>query len=181
VGYNKHGNVGGGVTAKGILDNELTSFRYVLLPVKNSSFMRSLCEVNKFSTHWAGHFILAGCPSSWVISESGRVFEVNVIILFLWFDSPSGPGPPHFRGFAIAVRHTTLGRTPLNGWSAQRIDLYLTTPNTYKKHTSMLQARFEPAIPAPERTQTHALDRATRGIGHVTMWQAKLLILERGK
>jgi len=27
---------------------------------------------------------------------------------------PSGPGPPHFRGFMITLRHTTHGRTPLD-------------------------------------------------------------------
>jgi hypothetical protein len=27
--------------------------------------------------------------------------------------APSGPGPPHYRGFTITRRHTTLGRTPL--------------------------------------------------------------------
>ena len=28
--------------------------------------------------------------------------------------APSGPGPPHYRGFTITFRHTTLGRTPLD-------------------------------------------------------------------
>ena len=31
-----------------------------------------------------------------------------------WRNSPSGPGSPHFRGFTIALRHTTHGRTPLD-------------------------------------------------------------------
>jgi hypothetical protein len=26
----------------------------------------------------------------------------------------SGPQPPHYRGFTITLRHTTLGRTPLD-------------------------------------------------------------------
>ena len=26
---------------------------------------------------------------------------------------PRGPGPPHYRGFKITLRHTTLGITPL--------------------------------------------------------------------
>jgi hypothetical protein len=30
----------------------------------------------------------------------------------------SGPGPPHYRGLTITLRHTTLGRTPLDEWSA---------------------------------------------------------------
>jgi hypothetical protein len=48
--------------------------------------------------------------------------------------APSGPGPPDCRGFTITLRHTTLGRTPLDEWSARRRDLYLTTHNTHKRH-----------------------------------------------
>jgi hypothetical protein len=35
----------------------------------------------------------------------------------------------------------------------------------HSQETSMPQAGFEPAIPASERPQTHALDRAATGIG----------------
>jgi hypothetical protein len=62
-------------------------------------------------------------------------------------------------------RHTTQGRTPLDKWSARLRDLYLTKHNTHKRQTSIPPAEFEPAIPASERPQTHALDRATTGIG----------------
>jgi hypothetical protein len=42
-----------------------------------------------------------------------------------------GLGRLIFRGFTITLyRHTTLGRTPLDEWSARRRDLYLTTHNT---------------------------------------------------
>jgi hypothetical protein len=61
--------------------------------------------------------------------------------------------------------HTTIGRTPLDEWSARRRDLYLTTHNTHKRQTSRLPAGFEPAIPASGRPQTHALDRAVTWIG----------------
>jgi hypothetical protein len=54
-------------------------------------------------------------------------------------------------------RHTTVGRTPLDEGSARRRDLYLTAHNTYNRQTSMPSAGFEPAIPAGERLQTHAL------------------------
>jgi hypothetical protein len=36
-------------------------------------------------------------------------------------------------------RRTTVGRTPLNEWSARRRDLYLTTHNTHNRQTSMLR------------------------------------------
>jgi hypothetical protein len=53
----------------------------------------------------------------------------------------------------------------LDEWSARRRDLYLTTHNTQKIHTSMLLTWFEPAIPASDCPQTHALNDATTGIG----------------
>jgi hypothetical protein len=28
--------------------------------------------------------------------------------------APTGPGAPHYRGFAIILRHTTIGRTPVD-------------------------------------------------------------------
>ena len=54
----------------------------------------------------------------------------------------------------------TVCRTPLDGWSHRRRDLYLTTHNTYKIQTSMSPAGFEPVNTAREQPQTHALDRA---------------------
>jgi len=71
----------------------------------------------------------------------------------------------HCRCFTITLRHTTLGRTPLDEWSARRRDLYLTTPSTHNRQTSMPYVGFEPAIPASVRTQTHAWDCAANGIG----------------
>jgi hypothetical protein len=69
------------------------------------------------------------------------------------------------RDFTITLRHTTVGRTPLDEGTARRRDLYLTTHNTHKRQTSMPSARFEPTIPVSERPQTYALDRAATGIG----------------
>ena len=78
----------------------------------------------------------------------------------------------------IALRHTTLSRTPLDEWPARRRDLYLTTHNTQKRHTSMSPGGFEPAVPTSERPQAHALDRAATGIGrtHYT-FRKEILIL----
>jgi len=50
------------------------------------------------------------------------------MFFLLWRNSPSGQRPPHYRGFTITVKHTTLGRTPMDELSARRRDLYLTTP-----------------------------------------------------
>ena len=62
-------------------------------------------------------------------------------------------------------RRTTVGRTPLDEWSARRRDLYLTTHNTHNRQTSMPPVGFEPTISAGERPQTYALDRAATGTG----------------
>ena len=66
----------------------------------------------------------------------------------------SGPRSPHYRVFTITFRHTTLGRTPLDEWSARRRDLSLTTHYNHKRQTSLPPAGFETAIPASERPHT---------------------------
>ena len=56
-----------------------------------------------------------------------------------------------FVRFLITLRHTTLGRTPLEEWSDRRGDLYLKTYITHNRQTSMPPAGFEPTIPASKR------------------------------
>jgi hypothetical protein len=84
---------------------------------------------------------------------------------FPWIGSSSGLRPTKCWYLEITPRHTTLGRTPLDEGSSQRRDLYPTMHNIHKRKTSMPPARFEPAIPASERSQIHTLDRAATGIG----------------
>ena len=48
-------------------------------------------------------------------------------------------------------RRTTVGRAPLDEWSARRRDLYLTTHNTHNRQISMPPVRFEPTMSADER------------------------------
>jgi len=83
--------------------------------------------------------------------------------------APSRPGPPHYRGFTITLRHTTVGRTPLDEWSARHRDLYLTTHNTHKRQAYLHPAGFEPTIPASELPQTHALEKAATEIGPILL------------
>jgi hypothetical protein len=85
------------------------------------------------------------------------------IISFQGATAPSGPGPPHYRGSTTTFRDTTVGRTPLDEWSARWRDLCLTTLTT-DRHLYP-PVGFEPTIPANEWPQTHALDRADTGIG----------------
>ena len=64
------------------------------------------------------------------------------------------------------MHHQTYFDTPYSVgllWMSDRPlrrDLYLTTRNTRKRHTSMPPAGSETTIPTSERLQTHALDRA---------------------
>ena len=94
---------------------------------------------------------------------------VSVSAMLVWFvlyfgvTAPSGQGRPRYRGFYVTLRPTTLGRTPLDEWSARRRDLCLTTHNTHNRQTSMFPPGFEPTISAGERPQTHTLDRAATG------------------
>ena len=73
--------------------------------------------------------------------------------------------PPFTSSLDRTQRRTTVGRTPLDEWSARRRDLYLTTHNTHNRQTSIPSVGFEPAIPAGERPQTYALDRAATWTG----------------
>jgi hypothetical protein len=68
---------------------------------------------------------------------------------------------------------TTVGRTPLDKWSAHRRDLYLTTHNNHKRQTSMPPVGFEPTISAGEQPQTYVLDRAASGTGNVIIYYYK--------
>ena len=80
---------------------------------------------------------------------------------------PSGAMASSFTRFLDHTqRRTTVGRTPLDAWSARRRDLYLATHNNFNRQTSMLPVGFEPTISAGERPQTYALDRAATGTGN---------------
>ena len=67
------------------------------------------------------------------------------------------------------LTHTPFGRNPLDEWSARRRDLYLTTHDTHTRQTSMPPAWFQPAVPASERPQTHAVDRAAIRTGSINL------------
>jgi hypothetical protein len=109
---------------------------------------------------------------------SKNIFSLTMRLRFFPHGATAtrGPGLPYYPGFTITLRHTAFDRTPLDGSSARWRDLYLTTHNTPKGHTSMLPAEFAPVIPASERSQTHALDRAANGKGP-TMWLYLLIFL----
>ena len=104
------------------------------------------------------------------LRNNSCILIFSLLLIYLPFfhgaTAPSRPGPPHYRGFTITLRHTTLGRTP---WTTDRPIAETSTwqQTTQKKHTSMPQAGFEPTIPAGERPQIRALDRAATVIGNL--------------
>ena len=78
--------------------------------------------------------------------------------VFLYGETvPSGPGPCHYRGFTIPLRHTTLVRTSL--------DERPLPDSTQCSHERDIPAPagFEPIIPVSKWPQSHALDRAATG------------------
>ena len=84
----------------------------------------------------------------------------------LWRCGPTRAVASSFTRFLDHTqRHTTVGRTPLDEWSARRKDLYLTTHNTHNRQTSKPLEGFELTISAGEWPQTYAVDRAANGTG----------------
>ena len=57
----------------------------------------------------------------------------RTLIFFYGATAPSWPGSSHCQGSTITLRHTTLGRTFPDEWSARHSVLYLTTYNTHKR------------------------------------------------
>jgi hypothetical protein len=110
------------------------------------------------------------------VRYSVLTWAISVWLLFIYLfifhgaTAPSGTGPSYYRCFTITIRHTTRSRTFLDEWSARRTDLYLTTHSTHKRQTSMPTVGFEPATPASERPETHALDRAAAKLGSVWLY-----------
>jgi hypothetical protein len=109
-----------------------------------------------------GDFVLE-TADTWHVGRWGRSRRVqnnkeipllyhNIKMLVTLFSSfYHGATTPVDQGLLIiedsrshSFRHTAIGRTPLEEWSARRRDLYLTTHNTHKSHTTMTQRYSNP-------------------------------------
>ena len=106
---------------------------------------------------------MRGKVTTWTNCRSREhVIDVSFFFLSCGAAVPSEPGPPHSRGFFTTKRRTTVVRTLLDGWSARRRNLYLTTHNTHNRQTSMPLVGFETTISADERP----LDLSLLSRGH---------------
>jgi hypothetical protein len=110
--------------------------------------------------------VLTWCP--WLPLNKTTLIHNDYFCLF-FANSPQWATASWFTSFLDHTqRRTTVVMTPLDEWSAPRRDLYLKTHNTHNRRTSMPSVGFEPAIPANERPQIHAIDRAATGTGTMT-------------
>jgi hypothetical protein len=93
-----------------------------------------------------------------------NVGKINILYFFHGLSAPNVPGLPPCWRLSITLRHTTLGRTPLDKRSARRRELYFITRKTHKRQTFTAPVEFETATAACKQPQTQALDRAAPGM-----------------
>ena len=94
------------------------------------------------------------------------VLNHNLYVCF-WRNSPPRAIASSFTSYLDHTQwRTTVGKIPLDEWSARRRHLYLTTQNTHNRQTSMPPVGFEPTISVGEQPQTYALDRVATGTGN---------------
>jgi hypothetical protein len=94
--------------------------------------------------------------------------KTNIIFFLCLFD-PTRARASFWRFLDHTQRSTTVGRTPLDEWSARRRYLFMTTHNTHNRQTPTSPVGFEPTISAREQPQIYALDRAAIGTGTVSV------------
>jgi hypothetical protein len=105
-----------------------------------------------------------------------KVIDVSGHQLFFFCGAATQRGSwPHSWGFPHHTqRRTTVGRTPLDEWSAGRRDLYLTTHNTHKRQTSMPPG----GIRTQDLSRRSAANLRLRPRGH---WDRHISCLKRQK
>ena len=103
------------------------------------------------------------CPKRLSLTTNYRLRNIPEERRFQYIIFLGGCSSPHWvrgssftRSLYHTQRRTTVSRTTLDGWSAHRIDLYLTTHNTHNRNTSILPVGFEPTVSVGEQPQTNA-------------------------
>jgi hypothetical protein len=89
----------------------------------------SCCLVQSRLIYWSWNRLTRLDPGVWKVTSIRP--PINFQFIFYDAAAPSESGPRHYRGFTITLRCTTVGRTPLDEWSARHKDFYLTTRNTH--------------------------------------------------
>ena len=96
----------------------------------------------------------SSCRGQQFTNRRSLIYFICLFVFGATAPPPSGPGPPHSRGFLYHTQwRTTVGRTPLDEWSARRRGLYLHNTQ-HSQQISMPSVGFEPTISASERPQT---------------------------
>jgi len=101
--------------------------------------------------------IQQGCKSKTAQNKS-RVYK----FIFHGAIAANGPGPPRYRRFTVTLRHTILGRTPLDEWSARRRPLHEDT-----QHSKVTRIHASSGI-RTHNLSKRTLDRAATGVGGCT-------------
>jgi hypothetical protein len=115
------------------------------------------------------HYTLSICIHTWWVNDDYCNIYIYIYILFLlWCCDPARVMASILLRFVDHTQgRTTVGRTPLDKWTACRRDFYLKTHNNHNRQTSMSPVVFEPIISAGERPQTYALDCVASGTGNI--------------
>jgi hypothetical protein len=87
----------------------------------------------------------------------GSDLRPNWMFVF-WRDSPQWARVSFARFVDHTQRGSTIGRTPLDEWSARRRELYMTEHNTHNRQTPMSPMGFETTTPAGKRPQIRFLN-----------------------
>ena len=128
---------------------------------------------------WSVHFVAFLNLSCQTLESCYKVGHKHFPMqLFFFSCGAAGRRGPwsHSRGFLDHTqRSNTVGRTPLDEWSARRRDLCLTIHNTHSRKTSMTPVGLEPTVSEGELPQTYALDHAATRIGRMQPLQFSIL------
>jgi len=106
------------------------------LPIwPNIDTLCTVAEREKCSVVRLDHWVQKSGSYSLVLR---KLCTFRICNIFHGATPPGEPGPPHYRAITISLRLTTVGRTPLDEWSARRRNRNL------KGEVPMPQSGFEP-------------------------------------
>jgi hypothetical protein len=122
------------------LPHNITPYKFSIIPVRWVAPIGIYCT----RLHTEARVIVWKTSGS-VLQRHGihidyRNWRINFSLGNTHFSPPHGPTapnepkPPHYRQFAITLRHTTVGRTPLDEWAARRRELWQHTTLATDRH-----------------------------------------------